>query len=101
MDIHTKKKTGSEKVGLIDFLMIILIMLTILEHRSNCGSYNLPIGGTFSNKAPTTKIIAGFARLNLVIDNGIYFNASVRREGSTKLGENRNGCFPSVGLGAI
>ena len=63
------------------------------------GSSN--ISDTNSNRAPTTKIIAGFARLNLVIDNGIYVNASVRREGSTKLGDNQKwGIFPSVGLGA-
>jgi iron complex outermembrane receptor protein len=49
---------------------------------------------------PEEKIIAGFARLNLTFDNGIFFNASVRREGSTKLGaNNRWGTFPALGLG--
>ncbi len=65
------------------------------------GQDGIAINNTYSNRAPTTKIIAGFARLNLVIDNGIYFNASVRREGSTKLGEDEKwGVFPAVGLGA-
>ena len=65
------------------------------------GQGEIPIQNTYSNRAPTTKIIAGFARLNLVINNGIYLNASVRREGSTKLGEDEKwGVFPAVGLGA-
>ncbi|MCY4562308.1 MAG: SusC/RagA family TonB-linked outer membrane protein [Flavobacteriaceae bacterium] len=90
------------RIGLIDFPN------DNIDYAYNIGASeqlveatSLPIGGTFSNKAPTTKIIAGFARLNLVIDNGIYFNASVRREGSTKLGEEQKwGVFPAVGLGA-
>lgn len=53
-----------------------------------------------SDKSPRNKIIAGFARLSLTFDNAIYFNASVRREGSTKLGkDNQWGTFPSLGLG--
>jgi iron complex outermembrane receptor protein len=53
-----------------------------------------------SGRSPMNKIIAGFARVNLTFDNGIFFNASVRREGSTKLGEdNRWGTFPALGAG--
>jgi iron complex outermembrane receptor protein len=52
-----------------------------------------------SNKSPKNKIIAFFGRLNLSYDNAIFFNASVRREGSTKLGKNNQiGVFPSAGL---
>ncbi len=53
-----------------------------------------------SSKTPWNKIIAGFARINLSFDNGIFFNASVRREGSTKLGPDHQwGTFPAAGLG--
>ena len=53
-----------------------------------------------SSATPTSKIIAQFARLNLSFDKAIFFNASVRREGSTKLGaNNRYGVFPAFGLG--
>ncbi len=53
-----------------------------------------------SSKTPVNKIIAGFARVNLTFDKGIFFNASVRREGSTKLGPDHQwGTFPSVGAG--
>ncbi|MBV6653488.1 MAG: TonB-dependent receptor, partial [Mameliella sp.] len=41
-----------------------------------------------------------FARANLTIDDAIFLNASIRREGSTKLGEdNRWGIFPALGVG--
>lgn len=53
-----------------------------------------------SSKTPVNKIIAGFARVNLSFDNAIFFNASVRREGSTKLGPDHQwGTFPAVGVG--
>ncbi len=53
-----------------------------------------------SNRSPENRIIAFFARVNATFDNAIYFNASLRREGSTKLGENNQwGTFPAVGLG--
>jgi TonB-dependent starch-binding outer membrane protein SusC len=53
-----------------------------------------------SGISPNNKIIAQFARLNLSFDKAIFFNASVRREGSTKLGaNNRWGVFPAFGLG--
>ena len=53
-----------------------------------------------SNRSPNNKIIAMFARVSLTFDNAIFFNASIRREGSTKLGKNNQiGLFPSAGLG--
>ena len=53
-----------------------------------------------SSRTPVNKIIAGFARVNLSFDNAIFFNASVRREGSTKLGPDHQwGLFPAVGVG--
>ncbi|MCR9131731.1 MAG: SusC/RagA family TonB-linked outer membrane protein [bacterium] len=51
--------------------------------------------------SPDERIIAYFGRLNLTFDDAIFFNASVRQEGSTKLGEdNQWGLFPAVGIGA-
>ena len=53
-----------------------------------------------SNASPDERIIAMFGRANITIDDGIFINASIRREGSTKLGENNQwGIFPAVGLG--
>lgn len=53
-----------------------------------------------SNASPDEKIIAGFFRANFTWDNAIFFNASIRREGSTKLGtDNQWGWFPAAGLG--
>ena len=50
---------------------------------------------------PEEKIIAFFGRLNATFDNGIFLNASIRREGSTKLGEdNQWGYFPAASIGA-
>ncbi|MDC0916978.1 SusC/RagA family TonB-linked outer membrane protein [Flavobacteriaceae bacterium] len=54
-----------------------------------------------SYASPDEKIIAFFGRLNLTLNNNIFVNASLRQEGSSKLGEdNKWGLFPSVGLGA-
>ena len=54
----------------------------------------------WSNRSPDQRIIAFFGRLNATFDDAIYFNFSLRREGSTKLGEdNRWGNFPAVGAG--
>lgn len=64
------------------------------------------IGGTGnvvvdSYASPDEKIIAFFGRINTTFDNGIFFNASIRREGSTKLGEeNQWGLFPAASIGA-
>ncbi len=53
-----------------------------------------------SGASPKNQITAQFARVNLTFDKGIFVNASVRREGSTKLGaENRYGIFPAAGVG--
>lgn len=54
-----------------------------------------------SFQTPEERIIAFFGRLNVTYDNGLFLNASVRREGSTKLGaDNQWGFFPAVGIGA-
>ena len=54
-----------------------------------------------SNASPDDRIIAFFGRVSATFDNAIFFNASLRREGSTKFGENNRWAnFPSVGLGA-
>jgi iron complex outermembrane receptor protein len=54
-----------------------------------------------SDRSPDTEIDAFFARVNMTIANNIFVNASLRREGSTKLGaENQYGTFPSVSIGA-
>lgn len=53
-----------------------------------------------SDTSPDEKIIAFFGRANLTFDNAIFVNASVRREGSTKLGaDNQWGIFPAFGVG--
>jgi TonB-dependent starch-binding outer membrane protein SusC len=57
--------------------------------------------GIGSGVSPDAKIIAFFGRVNATYDDAIFVNASLRREGSTKLGEgNKWGLFPSIGLGA-
>ncbi len=56
--------------------------------------------GAGSNASPTNKIIAFFGRANFTFDNAIFVNASLRREGSTKLGvDNKWGLFPAFGVG--
>ncbi len=56
--------------------------------------------GANSNQNPDEKIIAFFGRVNLTFDNAIFVNASLRREGSTKLGpDNQWGTFPAFGVG--
>lgn len=57
--------------------------------------------GANSNAGPDDKIIAFFGRANLVLNNNIFVNASIRREGSSRLGaDNRWGTFPAFGIGA-
>lgn len=75
------------------------------------GYYNIDLSGdrvigntdnvfVDSYATPEEKIIAFFGRMNLVYDNGIFLNASLRREGSSKLGpENQWGLFPAAGIG--
>ncbi len=54
-----------------------------------------------SNASPDDRIIAFFGRFSATYDGAIFFNASLRHEGSTKFGENnRWATFPAVGLGA-
>lgn len=54
-----------------------------------------------SYATPDEKVIAFFARVNMTYDNGVFFNASFRREGSTKLGTNNQwGNFPAASIGA-
>lgn len=63
--------------------------------RINAGQINAN-----SYLSPDNKIIAFFGRANATIDDAIFLNASVRREGSTKLGEgNKWGLFPALGAG--
>jgi TonB-dependent starch-binding outer membrane protein SusC len=53
-----------------------------------------------SGLSPENKIEAVFARFNYTFDQGIFVNASVRREGASKLGsDNRYGIFPAAGVG--
>ena len=53
-----------------------------------------------SDASPDNRIIAFFGRANLTIDNAIFLNASIRREGSSRLGpDNRWGWFPALGAG--
>jgi len=53
-----------------------------------------------SSATPESEIAAQFFRANFSYDEAIFLNASVRREGSTKLGEdNQYGIFPAVGVG--
>jgi iron complex outermembrane receptor protein len=53
-----------------------------------------------SDASPDEKIIAFFGRANLTFNDAIFLNASLRREGSTKLGEgNKWGLFPAISAG--
>lgn len=71
-----------------------------LQMSGNRVAGNRDFNDYSSYKSPLAKIIAGFARVNLTWDNGVFLNASLRREGSTKLGiDNRWGWFPAVGAG--
>ncbi|MEP4533167.1 MAG: SusC/RagA family TonB-linked outer membrane protein [Cyclobacteriaceae bacterium] len=72
-----------------------------LEDSRNILSGGASLIEILSNSSPDSRIIAFFGRVNLTFDDGIFFNASLRREGSTKLGDNNKwGLFPAVGLGA-
>ena len=47
-----------------------------------------------------SKLIAGFARVNLSYQDTYFFSASIRREGSTRFGDNNKwGNFPAVSAG--
>ena len=54
-----------------------------------------------SGRNDDDRIIAFFARANATISDGIYLNASVRREGSSRFGEDEQwGIFPAAAIGA-
>jgi len=54
-----------------------------------------------SDRNDGDRIIAFFGRINATYDDAIYFNASLRREGSSRFGENEQwGLFPAVAIGA-
>jgi iron complex outermembrane receptor protein len=54
-----------------------------------------------SGRNDDDRIIAFFGRVNASFDDAIYFNASLRREGSSRFGENEQwGLFPSIAVGA-
>ncbi|MFT6334202.1 MAG: TonB-linked SusC/RagA family outer membrane protein [Saprospiraceae bacterium] len=58
--------------------------------------------GAGSNITPEdgNRIIAFFGRANYTFDNAIFLNASLRQEGSSKLGaDNKWGLFPALGAG--
>ncbi len=51
--------------------------------------------------SPDERIISYFSRVNLTFKDNFFLNASIRREGSTKLGsENQWGNFPAASIGA-
>jgi iron complex outermembrane receptor protein len=53
-----------------------------------------------SGRNDDDRIIAFFGKVNATFDNAIYFDASVRREGSSRFGsDNQWGLFPSVSVG--
>lgn len=53
-----------------------------------------------SSATPKNRIIAFFGRANVTINNAIFINASLRQEGSSKLGsDNKWGLFPAAGVG--
>lgn len=52
------------------------------------------------NHSPTHNILALFGRANLTFDDAIFVNASIRREGTSKLSPTtRWGWFPALGVG--
>lgn len=56
--------------------------------------------GDISSFENSNRLIAGFGRLSLNFDQTYFFNASLRREGSSRFGrENQWGTFGSVGAG--
>ena len=70
-------------------------LIGVSQDLQNSGLIN---AGSYTS--PDEKIIAFFGRANFTYDDAIFVNASIRREGSTKLGaNNRWGWFPSLGAG--
>jgi len=61
---------------------------------------NAGLIGANSDKSPDQLIAAYFGRVNLTLNNNLFLNASIRREGSNKFaGDNKWGTFPAVGIG--
>lgn len=55
-------------------------------------------GSTYAS--PDEKVIGVFAKMHFTLSDKFYFNATMRRDGSTKLGKNNNyNLFSSFGLG--
>ncbi|HCD52604.1 MAG TPA: SusC/RagA family TonB-linked outer membrane protein [Balneolaceae bacterium] len=77
----------------------------LLGYHGIRNSGDINVGGTAnvrvgSYASPQERIIAYFGRVNLNWKDAVFFNASLRQEGSTKLGEdNKWGLFPALGLG--
>jgi len=72
--------------------------LNIIESSQDL--QNAGFVGANSNASIDNKIIAFFGRANYTFDNAIFLNASLRREGSSKLGDdNKWGLFPAFGAG--
>lgn len=56
--------------------------------------------GSIDSYKDSSKLIAGFARVNLNYQDTYFLSASIRREGSTRFGENNKwGNFPAVSAG--
>lgn len=56
--------------------------------------------GDISSYENTNTLVAGFGRINLNVDDTYFVNSSIRREGSSRFGENEKwGIFWSAGLG--
>lgn len=61
---------------------------------------NQGLVGANSVMAPDSEIEAYFGRANITFNDKFFLNASLRREGSSKLGEgNKYGTFPAIGIG--
>lgn len=95
---YQQQNSNDQFVGLGDFPNNDLDFSNAIENAQDL--LNAGFIGANSNASPDEKIIAFFGRANFSINNGIFINASLRREGSTKLGEgNQWGTFPSLGVG--
>ena len=71
-----------------------------LENSTEILSSNSQNVDIQSNASPNERVIAFFGRVNMTYDEAIFFNAALRREGSTRFGPgNQWGLFPSVGVG--
>ncbi|MDB9910822.1 SusC/RagA family TonB-linked outer membrane protein [Flavobacteriaceae bacterium] len=85
-------------LGLGDFPNDDINFADAIENSQDLNT-NQPIAAN-SNVSPDERIIAFFGRLNLTIDDAIFLNASIRREGSSKLGkDNRIAVLPAIGVG--